>query len=157
MFADDLNVFKRFPARTDNDEVVSNIMPTREHVHRCGKRNRVSFDPIKEDIAVLHPTEGTGQIFPLLGCYVDPKLNMEYEIDQLINDNTMEQDVAILKSLPVEGDGTLRTRKYKKEIAPAKLAIYTKYDPPQKVDKQQPAGGDLDPPVKEFLAKRLAE
>ena len=57
---------------------------TRDEVHRWGFRNRVEFDAQKEHIVILHPTNGEGDAFKLLGCLLDAKLNMEALVDQTV-------------------------------------------------------------------------
>ena len=56
----------------------------RMRTHKWGKTNRVSFDPSKEFFVVLHPSEGHGPCFKLLGCMVDTDLRMHTCIDQLL-------------------------------------------------------------------------
>jgi hypothetical protein len=84
MFADDLNVFQEFDRRKNLAEVQDTLQQCRERVHNWGKTNRVSFDPSKEHLVVLHPTAYHGAAFKLLGCMIDTDLAMESAIDQLI-------------------------------------------------------------------------
>ena len=84
MFADDLNVFQEFDRREDLAKVQDTLQQCRERVHKWGKTNRVSFDPAKEHLVVLHPSAYHGAAFKLLGCMVDTDLAMESAIDQLI-------------------------------------------------------------------------
>ena len=46
--------------------------------------NRVSFDPSKEHLVILHPTLGEGDPFRLLGCQIDTKLLMTHAIDKIL-------------------------------------------------------------------------
>ena len=56
---------------------------TRRAVHKWGARNRVTFAAEKEHIVVLHPDVGEGELVKLLGCVIDPKLNMQAAVDKL--------------------------------------------------------------------------
>ena len=84
MFADDLNVFQEFDRTTNLVDVQSTLQQCRESVHRRGKVNRVSFDPSKEHLVVLHPVEHHGPCFKLLGLMIDIDLAMESAIDALL-------------------------------------------------------------------------
>ena len=84
MFADDLNVFQEFDRTTNLVEVQNTLQQCRDSVHRWGKVNRVSFDPSKEHLVVLHPVEHHGPCFKLLGLMVDTDLAMESAIDALL-------------------------------------------------------------------------
>ena len=52
-FADDLNVSKAYPRTVTNDDVLSDLHKTQREIHAWGARNRVSFDPLKEEFALL--------------------------------------------------------------------------------------------------------
>ena len=80
MFADDLNVFKRYTLDTSNEDAILDMEITRTAVHKWGIRNRVTFAGIKEHIIVLHPSVGQGDVVKLLGCLIDPKLTMTVAI-----------------------------------------------------------------------------
>ena len=84
MFADDLNIFKEFD-RLMPDTIVSREMEVcRARVHSWGRTNRVLFDPSKEHVIAIHPTNGFGDSFKLLGCIVDCKLIMKEAIDNIL-------------------------------------------------------------------------
>ena len=85
MFADDLNVFKKFHRHIENEEVKRTMEDCRTSVHSWGRRNRVSFDAGKEHLVVLHPLQGEGETFRLLGCMVDVKLLMDQAIDKILS------------------------------------------------------------------------
>ena len=85
MFADDLNVFQEFDRRKSLAEVQDTLQSCRENVHKWGKTNRVSFDPSKEHLVVLHPFENHGAAFKLLGLMVDTDLAMDSAIDSLLS------------------------------------------------------------------------
>ena len=84
MFADDLNVFQEFDRLQPLAQVQNMLQTCRDRVHKWGRANRVSFDPSKEHLVVLHPTENHGACFKLLGCMVDTDLMMHTAIDQLL-------------------------------------------------------------------------
>ena len=73
---------------------------------------------------------------------------------QIIEANTIEQDVAIIQSLPADGEGTKRAKKLRRDIHPAKLVLYEKYKPP---DYKMVKEGNLDPKATEFLKKTFED
>ena len=97
MFADDLNVFKAFDQHVPVAEVNANLEKCRMRTHKWGKTNRVSFDASKDFFVVLHPSEGHGPCFKLLGCMVDTDLRMHTCIDQLLA-KTRPKITAILRT-----------------------------------------------------------
>ena len=84
IFADDLNVFQEFDRTVPNEEYQQVMMDCRAKVHRWGKVNRAVFDADKEHIIVLHPLQGEGEPFKLLGCLVDCKLIMQNAVDKML-------------------------------------------------------------------------
>jgi len=83
-FADDLNVFQEFDRQLPLAQVQNTLQKCRDRVHKWGRTNRVSFDPSKEHLVVLHPTENHGACFKLLGCMTDTDLMMHTAIDLLL-------------------------------------------------------------------------
>ena len=83
VFADDLNVFKRFDKKCPNEDILHDMQLCRVRVHHWGGINREAFDPGKEHIVVLHPRDGSGNQFKLLGLMVDVKLLMNQAIEKL--------------------------------------------------------------------------
>ena len=83
IFADDLNVFQIFPLDVQNAQILEIMERTRKNVHQWGKRNRVTFEPSKENLAVIHPSSGEGETFKLLGCMFDVNLKMDIEIERI--------------------------------------------------------------------------
>ena len=61
------------------------LQKCREQVYIWGKVHRVSFDPKKEHMVVLHPISGDGDHFKLLGLFVDTKLTMQPAIDDTMS------------------------------------------------------------------------
>ena len=85
MFADDLNVFQKIHRHTPLTDIMTSLKKCRDHVHKWGRSNRVSFDPAKEHMVVIHPTEHSGESFRLLGLMIDLDLRMHTAIDQLLS------------------------------------------------------------------------
>ena len=84
VFADDLNVFRKFDRRTDKDHIVSELHRCQEKVHAWGRKNRVSFDPEKEAFVIMHPRNGWGDSFKMLGLKIDIRLCMEEAISAIL-------------------------------------------------------------------------
>ena len=83
-FADDLNVFKYFDRSATDESIHAELATTRRRVHKCGKLHRVDFDPGKEQLLIIHPAFGGGQVFKLLGIIYDIFLRMEEDIIDLL-------------------------------------------------------------------------
>ena len=86
IFADDLNIFRQFDRTEDNTEVKRVMEVCRSRVHAWGRCNRVSFDPGKEHLVVLHPSLGEGETFRLLGCMMDAKLIMQQAVEKILSE-----------------------------------------------------------------------
>ena len=71
----------------------------RVRVHHWGGINRVAFDPGKEHIVVLHPRDGSGDPFKLLGLMVDVKLLMNQAIEKILSQIRLKIK-AILRTKP---------------------------------------------------------
>ena len=84
MFADDLNVYKKFNKDVTNFYVFEQLRKCQERVHKWGKHCRVEFDPSKEEFKILHHFFGEGADFKLLGVMMDVKLTMATEIDKIM-------------------------------------------------------------------------
>ena len=82
-FADDLSISKMFHRSKANGEILCDLRQSQADIHKCGKQNRVSFDPLKELFAILAPAGGDAQPFRLLGPTLDEKLLMHDCIDKL--------------------------------------------------------------------------
>ena len=85
MFADDLNVFQEFDRLVPLAIVVSILEVCRKRVHAWGRTNRVTFDPGKEHLVIMHPSLGYGAAFRLLGCTMDTDLRMHSAIEELMS------------------------------------------------------------------------
>ncbi len=82
-FADDLNTFKQFRRNVSNDDILSDLVSCQSSVHAWGAKNRVTFEPSKEEFVVLDPRDGFGGPFRLLGPVIDSQLRMNVAIDKL--------------------------------------------------------------------------
>ena len=76
-----MNVFKLFDKETPIEELTNDLAAYQTRVHAWGRANRVTFDPAKEHLVVLHPSESHGEPFKLLGLMVDLDLRMHTAID----------------------------------------------------------------------------
>ena len=85
LFADDLTVFQKFDRSLPVEDVKAKLDKCAKNVHKWGATNRVSFDPAKEHVVILHPTVGHGETFTLLGCMIDNDLRMRSCIEQLLS------------------------------------------------------------------------
>ena len=82
-FADDLSTTKAFRRHVFNDDILDAMRECQHDVHEWGVTNRVSFDPTKENFAILASQGGQAQPFRLLGPIVDEKLLMHECVDKL--------------------------------------------------------------------------
>ena len=85
VFADDLNVFQKFDRGVENSKSQDAMACCRSKAHQWGKVNRVTFDAGKEHIIVIHPVQGEGDPFKLLGCLVDCKLVMQQAVEKMMS------------------------------------------------------------------------
>jgi len=58
---------------------------TQREVHQWGRVNRVIFDASKEKQAIVHPRDGEGESFKLLGNIIDPKLTMDQAVQHILS------------------------------------------------------------------------
>ena len=72
-FADDLSISKHYSSTTANGAVLTDLRCSQADIHAWGRSNRVSFDPLKEEFAVLAARGGDAQTFRLLGPVLDEK------------------------------------------------------------------------------------
>ena len=93
IFADDLKVDASCPVAMSNDVLKISLGEAQVRVHEWGERNRVTFDPTKESIRIIHRD---AEEFVLLGTLFDCQLTMLPCIDSLLK--TLRPKVrAILK------------------------------------------------------------
>ena len=98
-FADDLTVMKAFEAAVPNETISEELRSKQQAVHEWGERNRVIFDPSKEELRILHTADALGEAFRLLGVMVDTKLLMSTETDR-IRKKARAKMKALLRALP---------------------------------------------------------
>ena len=84
LFADDLTVFQKFVKTDTNEDIHRRMHLCRTRVHKWGRTNRVTFDPSKEHVVIIHPALGEGDPFKLLGLLVDCKLVMDSGIERIL-------------------------------------------------------------------------
>jgi len=85
LFADDLNVSTSCATEVSNDVLIGDLRDAQQRAHAWGHEHRVSFDPTKEHINVLHPQFGDDSTFNLLGTLIDCRLTMDPCIDSVIS------------------------------------------------------------------------
>ena len=71
----------------------------RNKVHSWGRINRVTFDPTKEHVSIIHPIYGEGDPFKFLGCMIDCKFLMNQAIDKILSQMRPKRQ-AILRTKP---------------------------------------------------------
>ena len=82
-FADDLSAFKAYARSCENEKILADLALCQTSVHEWGRRERVTFEPSKEEFVVLDPRHGQGGPFRLLGPLIDNQLRMDAAIDKL--------------------------------------------------------------------------
>ena len=82
-FAGDLSMSKSFARTTPNEEILEDMRRCQDATHAWGVANRVTFDPAKEEFAILGASDGYGEPFRMLGPTIDQKLLMHECIDKL--------------------------------------------------------------------------
>ena len=85
LFADGLNVFKKYALNVTNDAVRLDMASTQREVHRWGYRNRVTFDSSKDYLMIIHPVHGEGDDFRLLGSLIDVHLSMSPAVQDILD------------------------------------------------------------------------
>jgi Reverse transcriptase (RNA-dependent DNA polymerase). len=83
IFADDLNSFKCFAADVSNQAIKDQLSNCQLEVHAWGKLNRVEFEASKEFFAILHRSQGEGNVFKILGVQFDHGLYMSHCIRKI--------------------------------------------------------------------------
>ena len=85
VFADDLNVFRRFDRQTSNSDIERNMHLCRVRVHRWGKIKQSCFRSAEKAHCDLHPRDCSGDPSRLLGLLVDVKLLMRQAIEKILS------------------------------------------------------------------------
>ena len=83
--ADDLNGVCIRHVDHSEHMLMDELQDMQERAHAWGRKNRVSFDPGKENFVILHPLVHTGDTFKLLGALVDPSLSMRPCIESILS------------------------------------------------------------------------
>ena len=84
IFADDLKVDASCPEAMSSDVLRANLNEAQHRAHEWGEKNRITFDPTKESIRIIHPNQGDAEEFVLLGTLFDCQLTMLPCIDSLL-------------------------------------------------------------------------
>ena len=74
-----------FDRHEDDARMLANMEYRRRRVHEWGKRNRVEFDPLKEDIVWIHPIWHSDRTFIFLDITFDCNLSMASDIAELVH------------------------------------------------------------------------
>lgn len=98
-FADDLSCDKVFAKNVTDEEVFQNLRGCQTEVHGWGELNRVQFDPLKEEMKIIHGKRPHGEPFKFLGPMIDTKLVMDSEVRR-IRQKTKPKVKAILRTRP---------------------------------------------------------
>ena len=85
MLADDLKGDACCPVSMSNDMLRNSLTGAQRRAHSWGERNRVTFDPGKESIRIIHPECGDDEEFVLLGTLFDCQLTMDPCLQGLLN------------------------------------------------------------------------
>ena len=89
----------KFDKQIPNEESQRTMGECRARVHKWEKINRVIFDADKEHSVVIHPLQGEGDPFKLLGCLVDCKIIMQQIVDKMLS-QIRPKVKAILRTKP---------------------------------------------------------
>ena len=73
------------PHLMNEDFVFDELREVQTRTHAWGRRNQVQFDPAKELFCVIHPTQGSGDDFKLLGTHFDCALTMQPCIEGILS------------------------------------------------------------------------
>ena len=84
IYADDINIFKQYPARIVNDRILEDLRSCQREIHAWGSANQITFDAGKESFAVLSTTNAEGESFKLLGIPFDVHLRMRECIHETV-------------------------------------------------------------------------
>ena len=84
VFAEDLNCFKDFNVHFQNETLHAAMDRCQNELHKMGKANQVSFDPVKKSQHILALNGGEGINFKLVGIPFDNALTMRNAVIQLV-------------------------------------------------------------------------
>ena len=97
IFADDLKIDASCPVTMSNDQLRNDLGEAQRRAHLWGEKNRVSFDPTKEAIRIIHPDYGDDEEFVLLGTLFDCQLSMTTCLDAVLS--TLRPEVRTIVKL----------------------------------------------------------
>ena len=84
VYADDLNAYKAFPAKTPNEELFEAADECQKELHLWREGNQVCFDAGKESMHVVSHRVAEGESFKVLGVKFDCSLTMEEAVHNLV-------------------------------------------------------------------------
>ena len=84
VFADDLNAYRIYAGRVENDVLLQSASACQAELHEWGKANQVTFDPTKESVHILSLTEPTEGTFRQLGVDFDGTLSMGDAVSEVV-------------------------------------------------------------------------
>ena len=73
-----------FHRSAPNNQILEIMKACQTAIHHWGAMSRVSFDPSKEELAILDPRDGSGDDFKMLGPTIDKQLLMKACIDKAL-------------------------------------------------------------------------
>jgi len=97
LFANDLTGTMTCAVTVSNDILISELHDMQHRAHAWGRQNQVTFDPAKEFFEVLHPNQGLGQPFKMLGTKIDSALTMQPCVESILTQSRLKIR-AILRS-----------------------------------------------------------
>ena len=113
-FADDLKVDKCFPKDTDNDFIFGELNVCQRRVHEWGVRNQAIFDRSKEHFVILDNTDPAGEVFKMLGTWIDGKLSMKANTAKILA-KARPKVASLLRSRPFYSVASMITQ-YKTHV-----------------------------------------
>ena len=84
LFADDLTGTMACAVTVSNDILISELHEMQDRGHAWGRQNQVTFDPAKEFFKVVHPSQGLGEPFKMLGTKIDCALTMQPCVESIL-------------------------------------------------------------------------
>jgi len=85
LFADDLTATTSCASTVSNDILLDELKDIQHRAHEWGNHNQVTFDPAKEYFKVIHPRQGLGDSFRMLGTQVDCELTMQPCVEKILS------------------------------------------------------------------------
>ena len=82
-YADDKNMFKKFPAKTEHQTINDEMENCQSQLHKWGVGNCVKFDPTKENSHIIHRRFPSYSEFKVRGVVFDSQLKMHAAVRTL--------------------------------------------------------------------------